>query len=1003
MSHIQSPQVPKTPANKEFPQVSKKVKEIYCILCRRIYLKYNAQDHMHSMLHHRELETVLGKDAFHDCQACKVKSLGLKEFAKHVSTTQHKEKLKKLKTECITPKSLFKSLSKETIHRIMTRNKALKKEEKKTMKKKRKKQKQEAGQKHGAMQPSVARKKTSGSQGGTKGNSTHLQPRMSKQQQQAHYNGSNGVVFQNKENKMSGLQSPIDCRGAPFHKASWRPNYPRGMLRGQPRHHYFQNQFAPFFVNNQLRFGNFQNYRFPNSQDNCQIGSFNVPAPDAFTAVNQANYYNTEYNYATQSNFASDQFSGKEPLLFEFNQSANTGSSQPEGSGCSTQPASANSPASPAPIRDVDVNFMLKQIRKELGVREPCRADREARKQNSEASVGSADGNSVQQTDAEQPADATIPTPTTVAPQAGTSAAPSSVAPGKSKRASLKEKQETSQLFKKDSTAEEEHGNSKGGDSLVAKVTSKSPKVAAFGPNLSLARKVRIAHKAAQGENSAACKQVLDKLLSLSETKTKLSWREMYNEKKGKTLKDKSRFRTELVNRPDDKESAALVGDLPLSEGFHWEPLSESPSVQPPPSSDADTTETQTVPRVQDPDAAQVPCSTGSVKKVSIKAEPNVEGETEDLREENGSSKRKRLKLTGDGGSDGKKKKTKSNRDQSQMDELLAVSLKEDELSRSLQELDKSLIQARNALQAAYAEVQRLLLLRQQFSAEVNGLRAKRIEILQGMQEGYSKGSDAASSSIAAPSSFTLSSFPSSSSPHPPAAAPASSITHSPPAPLTTPAVSIKQEVSCRFATTEPAVCPNAASSSADGPHVPLNKPAPSFPAYVLPLTLLQPSLSSASTSFAQQPTAESSTSAKSPAPESSARKQQETGVGLKSCGKTTKSQPPESESVGNVNQGGVKGAIKIEKKPSDENDDGSESDSSVEMIDSNLEVIAIDESDVENSAEADPAEQPEEPLTSVGMELSSASTQTCQQNEPDSKFQPPVLSRNDASAPPSS
>lgn len=106
------------------------------------------------------------------------------------------------------------------------------------------------------------------------------------------------------------------------------------------------------------------------------------------------------------------------------------------------------------------------------------------------------------------------------------------------------------------------------------------------------------------------------------------------------------RFRTELVSCPADKESAAPVGDLPLSEGFHRKPLSESPSVQPPPSSDADTTETQTVPRVQNPDAAQAPCSTGPVKKVSIKAEPIVEGETEDLREENGPGKRKRLKTT---------------------------------------------------------------------------------------------------------------------------------------------------------------------------------------------------------------------------------------------------------------------------------------------------------------------------------------------------------------------
>lgn len=48
------------------------------------------------------------------------------------------------------------------------------------------------------------------------------------------------------------------------------------------------------------------------------------------------------------------------------------------------------------------------------------------------------------------------------------------------------------------------------------------------------------------------------------------------------------------------------------------------------------------------------------------------------------------------------------------MDQLLAVSLREEELNNFLEDLDKSLLQARNALQAAYAEVQRLLLLRQQ-------------------------------------------------------------------------------------------------------------------------------------------------------------------------------------------------------------------------------------------------------------------------------------------------
>lgn len=49
-----------------------------------------------------------------------------------------------------------------------------------------------------------------------------------------------------------------------------------------------------------------------------------------------------------------------------------------------------------------------------------------------------------------------------------------------------------------------------------------------------------------------------------------------------------------------------------------------------------------------------------------------------------------------------------------QIDQLLAVSLREEELSRSLQTVDASLIQARTALQAAYVEVQRLMMVKQQ-------------------------------------------------------------------------------------------------------------------------------------------------------------------------------------------------------------------------------------------------------------------------------------------------
>lgn len=56
------------------------------------------------------------------------------------------------------------------------------------------------------------------------------------------------------------------------------------------------------------------------------------------------------------------------------------------------------------------------------------------------------------------------------------------------------------------------------------------------------------------------------------------------------------------------------------------------------------------------------------------------------------------------------------------MKKLLAVSAQEDDLNRSLQNLDALLIQARNVLQASYTEVQRLLPLRQQVTVTEGGL-----------------------------------------------------------------------------------------------------------------------------------------------------------------------------------------------------------------------------------------------------------------------------------------
>ncbi|XP_072219027.1 zinc finger protein 106 [Leuresthes tenuis] len=1026
-----------TPVKKKSPKKdsSQTDKKTYCILCRKFYFKHEAQDHMHSMLHHRELETVLGKDAFHDCQACKEKSLGLSEYSRHILTAQHKERLKSLMTKNTKPPALCKTLSTETISSILSRNKALKKEERKAMKKKKKKQKQQAGQKRVEQQQGAIKKKTVASKGITPAKSKQMQARTSKQKQQTQSERSNYVVVQNKENN---ALRPQHYRNFTQQNQSGRPVYQPGGRAGQPEHHQYVYPYQfPQSAPQHMRY----DVRYPGTN---MYSTYNYQAAYMAAQVPYPYYYSSQYHNAAARNFTSDQLPQDGVLASDFHQGVNT--SQPESSNCSAQPDSADKSVSAAPIRDVDVSAMLKQIRRTLGVREPCRADREARKQNSEAGIRAADRSTSQQAEVELPAGSTpenhdTSTPAVPAPQVR-SAAPSAqadVCPSvKPKATTSKKTQEISKNSEKSSVAVERQTNSrkresqlssKGSTSLAGKTTSSEPK-------LSKAHKVRIAHKTrtTQGKKEAVSKTNLDKLYRLSGARSKLSWKEMCDGIKKKDISRAPRFGIELGNRQPDHESSAPNSELPLSEGFHWESIPKSPSgsqstLTPPPHDGHTETQrdSQTPTSLEEPDAAQAPCSSETEARVSVKVEPSLEDESGDLRANISASKRKHSVVTDDGLSDkstSKKKKTKSSKGQDQMDQLLTVSLREDELSRSLQDLDKSLVQARNALQAAYTEVQRILLLRQQFTAEVNTLRAKRIEILQGMQEGYAGASNGAgrattSSSgptYTAPSLPSSSAFSTSSSQQP--CATTSSVTTPHPTPLPLPVVSLKQEI-CHSATTGQASL-FSKSSNSDALQVPLNQPAPLFSPDLLPQLLLGPSHLAAPTAAAsaKQPTAESSASVNTTSPDLSARQQeQETREGLigsvKSEMLVKKAQSAEGSSVeetaGNLSKGQVKGKEPAAdksvpergKKASDVGDKGNESDDSVEMVSvSDMVVIDIYESESEDSPETNSPAQPETPQRSVSVEFSAAGTQTAQQSETERKFQPPALPAKDACTP---
>uniref|UniRef100_A0A5F8GZM5 Zinc finger protein 106 n=1 Tax=Monodelphis domestica TaxID=13616 RepID=A0A5F8GZM5_MONDO len=118
---------------------------------------------------------------------------------------------------------------------------------------------------------------------------------------------------------------------------------------------------------------------------------------------------------------------------------------------------------------------------------------------------------------------------------------------------------------------------------------------------------------------------------------------------------------------------------------------------------------------------------------------------TSGTEQNDGQGLRKKRRATGDGSSPelpslerkNKRRKIKGKKERSQVDQLLNISLREEELSKSLQCMDNNLLQARAALQAAFVEVQRLLVLKQQITMEMSGLRTHRIQILQGLQETY--------------------------------------------------------------------------------------------------------------------------------------------------------------------------------------------------------------------------------------------------------------------------
>ncbi|KAB5562305.1 hypothetical protein PHYPO_G00016370 [Pangasianodon hypophthalmus] len=301
----------------------------------------------------------------------------------------------------------------------------------------------------------------------------------------------------------------------------------------------------------------------------------------------------------------------------------------------------------------------------------------------------------------------------------------------------------------------------------------------AYEPNLNIARRFRNVSGTRESEKDNGLKPTLRQLISSSASRRNVNWDQVYQEihrKKQEQGKGLPRFGIEMV--PSEPEGTShMEDDGPLCEGFQWDSvadyrpvsifsrkrsMSESSVVthgtaascsllraaEPPSVMNLqDSSKLQAVHSPMEEDCDDQRDSEGVAQAKEHMKEMEVQKPVQDTEPVDGESSAelnggKKRRAVGDVASPeianserkNKRLKIKPKKERSQLDELLAVSLREEELNRSLQAVDNSLIQARAALQSAYMEVQRLLIVKQQVTTEMSSLRTKRIEILQGLQ-----------------------------------------------------------------------------------------------------------------------------------------------------------------------------------------------------------------------------------------------------------------------------
>ncbi|XP_019961206.2 zinc finger protein 106 [Paralichthys olivaceus] len=329
---------------------------------------------------------------------------------------------------------------------------------------------------------------------------------------------------------------------------------------------------------------------------------------------------------------------------------------------------------------------------------------------------------------------------------------------------------------------------------LTKHISSKS-KAVGHEPNLNIARRVRNLSESrrSDSEKDSGLKPTVRQLISSSGSRRNVNWEQVYQEVRKKQDKGKGmpRFGIEMVPNEHEDQSQE-EDDIPGLDGFHWESLMDvsapgaprkrslSESSLAPESTPSlfaslmskemsqrenlgSGQQGSSIPTLFAQGSKDIHCeqevdhtlgqfgaktqkqpeklTSATVK--ALQRSDSVLGDSSSGTEQfDGQGTGKRRRAAGDAHGaetsclehNSKRRKVKTKKDRLQIDQLLAVSLREEELSRSLQTVDTGLIQARAALDAAYMEVQRLMVVKQQVTVEMSTLRNKRIDLLKGMQ-----------------------------------------------------------------------------------------------------------------------------------------------------------------------------------------------------------------------------------------------------------------------------